>query len=134
MSGSIQRERRQHATPAVAENAPRLAPNGTAGQSGYLTAATLCTTLQAWLAHHAWHTAQEHFHGKALAAHGEEDAHQAWAAEQQETAQVYEAVAEEFWQVRAACTCVAHRVAQDYRLVYTALTGEALPEEPTADG
>jgi len=93
-----------------------------------------CTTLQAWLAHHAWHTAQEHFHGKALAAHSEEDAHQAWAVEQQETAHVYEAVAEEFWQVRAACTCVAHRVAQDYRLVYTALTGEALPEEPTAEG
>jgi hypothetical protein len=92
-----------------------------------------CTTLQAWLAHHAWHTAQEHFHGKALAAHGEEDAHQAWAVEQQETAQVYEAVAEEFWQVRMACTCVAHRVAQDYRLIYTALTGEAIPEEPMAD-
>jgi hypothetical protein len=103
-------------------------------QAGRATLQRLpCTTLQAWLAHHAWHTAQEHFHGKALAAQGEEDAHQAWAVEQQETAHVYEAVAEEFWQVRAACTCVAHRVAQDYRLVYTALTGAALPEEPTAD-
>lgn len=89
-----------------------------------------CTTLQAWLAHHAWHTAQEHFRGEALAAHGEDDAHQVWAVVQHETAQVYDAVAEEFWQVRAACACLAHRVAREYRLVYAALTGAPLHDEP----
>jgi hypothetical protein len=89
-----------------------------------------CTTLQGWLAHHAWHTAQEHFHGKELAADGDHEAHQAWAVAQQETAKVYDAVVEEFWQVRAACECLAHRVARDYRLIYTALTGEPLTGEP----
>jgi hypothetical protein len=39
-------------------------------------------------------------------------------------------VSEEFWQVRAACECLAHRVARDYRLIYTALTGEPLTGEP----
>ena len=89
-----------------------------------------CTTLQAWVAHHAWHTAQEHFRGAELAAHGEDDAHQMWAVVQHETAQVYDAVAEEFWQVRAACACLAHRVAREYRLVYAALTGAPLHDEP----
>ena len=93
-----------------------------------------CTTLQGWLAHHAWHTAREHFRGLELAEHGEPGTHQAWAAVQQETAQVYDTVAEEFWQARAACTCLAHKVAQDYRLIYTALTGEPLREEPASEG
>ncbi len=92
-----------------------------------------CTTLQGWLAHHAWHTAREHFRGIELAEKGEPGAHQAWAVAQQETAQVYDAVAEEFWQARAACECLAHRVAQDYRLIYTALTGEPLHEEPASE-
>src|SRR5262249_33359293 len=74
-----------------------------------------CTTLQGWLAHHAWHTAQEHFRGKELAADGEYEAQQAWVVAQQETAQVYEAVVEEFWQVRTSCDCLAHRVAREYR-------------------
>ena len=89
-----------------------------------------CTALQAWLAHHAWHTAREHFRGAELAAHGEHEAHQAWVIVQHETAQVYDAVTEEFWQVRAACACLAHRVAQEYRLIYTALTGAPLGDEP----
>ena len=92
-----------------------------------------CTTLQGWLAHHAWHTAREHFRGRKLEEDGEPRAHQAWAVAQQETAQVYDAVAEEFWQARAACTCLAHKVAQDYRLIYTALTGEPLREEPASE-
>ena len=89
-----------------------------------------CTALQAWLAHHAWHTAHEYFRGKELSAHGDHEAHQAWDVTQHETAQVYDAVAAEFWQVRAACACLAHRVAQEYLLVYTALTGAPLYDEP----
>ena len=46
-----------------------------------------------------------------------------------ETAQVHDAVTEEFWQVRAACACLAHRVAREYRLIYTALTGAPLGDE-----
>jgi hypothetical protein len=85
------------------------------------------------LAHHAWHTAREHFRGLELEENGAHGAHQAWAVAQQETAQVYDAVAEEFWQARAACTCLAHKVAQDYCLIYTALTGEPLSEEPASE-
>jgi len=89
-----------------------------------------CTTLQGWLAHHAWHTAREYFRGQELAKDGAHAAHQAWAAAQHDTAQVYDAVVEEFWQVRVACECLAHRVAQEYRLIYAALTGEPLTGEP----
>ena len=92
-----------------------------------------CTTLQGWLAHHAWHTAREHFRGLALAEDGAHDAHQAWAVVQQETAQVYDTVTEEFWQTRGACECLAHRVARDYRLIYAALTGEPLHGEPASE-
>jgi hypothetical protein len=74
--------------------------------------------------------AREHFRGKEMVEDGDHEAHQTWAMEQQETAQVYDAVAEEFWQVRAACECLSHRVARDYRLIYTALTGEPLTGEP----
>ena len=94
-----------------------------------------CTALQAWLAHHAWHTAREHFHGLELAADGDYEEHQRWELAQQQTAQVYDAVAQEFWQVRQECTCLAHRIAGQYRLVYAALTGapvndeEPIPEE-----
>jgi hypothetical protein len=87
-----------------------------------------CTALQAWLAHHAWHSAREHFRGAALATDDEHEAHQDWAFTQEETAQVYEVVSEEFWHVRAACTCLAHRVAREYRLIYTALTGAPLDD------
>jgi hypothetical protein len=89
-----------------------------------------CTTLQAWLAHHAWHTAQEHFRGEALSAEGDYEEHQAWEIAQRETAQVHEGVAEEFWQVRTRCACLAHKVAREYRLIYTALTGAPLQDEP----
>ncbi len=92
-----------------------------------------CTALQAWLAHHAWHTAREHFHGIELAEDGDYAEHQRWELAQQQTAQVYEAVAQEFWQQRQECPCLAHRIAGEYRLIYAALTGAPLDEEPIAD-
>lgn len=89
-----------------------------------------CTTLQAWLAHHAWHSAQEHFRGETLRTEGAYEERQTWEVEQRETAQVHVGVATEFWQTRTACACLAHKVAREYRLIYDALTGAPLQDEP----
>ena len=92
-----------------------------------------CSALQAWLAHHAWHTAREHFHGLELEKDGADEEHQRWVLAQQQTARVYDTVSQEFWQIRQECACLAHRIAAEYRLVYAALTGDPLSEEPIAD-
>lgn len=89
-----------------------------------------CTTLQAWVAHHAWYSAQEHFRGVALTAEGGYEERREWEVAQRDTERVHISVAEEFWQTRLSCTCVAHRVAREYRLIYTALTGAPVPDEP----
>ncbi|MBM3222521.1 MAG: hypothetical protein FJZ47_01775 [Candidatus Tectomicrobia bacterium] len=87
-----------------------------------------CTALHAWLAHHAWEAAREHFRGAALATDSEYEAHQDWVLTQEDTARVYEMVTGEFWQVRAACACLAHRVAREYHLIFAALTGAPLDD------
>lgn len=92
-----------------------------------------CTALYAWLSHHAWHTAREHVHRETLNTDEIAETEREWEAVQQDTAQVYAVVVEEFWQARAECTCLAHRVARDYRMVYAVLTGEPLQDEPATE-